>query len=91
MTELAPEILAAQVEQRAKLRGLSHEAENFANAFYPRRDEAIAEAARLQMSLRDIGSCVGMTPQGVSNVIVRTKEAAETLHGAIEEVADGLD
>ena len=67
MTELTPEKISAQDEARKRLRKLRQENETF----FDRRDEEIKAAKELGMSLRDIGSEIGMSPQGVSNVLAR--------------------
>lgn len=70
MSELTPEKIKAQDEAASKLRALRQESESY----FERRDAAIMAADATGMSLRAIGSEIGMSPQGVSNILTRLKE-----------------
>lgn len=69
MSELTPAEIDAQEVAKAKLRALRRESETF----FERRDAEILAADKTGLSLRDIGREIGMSPQGVSNVLKRVR------------------
>jgi hypothetical protein len=69
MSEMTPDQIRAQTEAATALRKLRRESETY----FERRDDAIEHADATGMSLRAIGSEIGMSPQGVSNILKRIK------------------
>ena len=69
MTEMTPEQITAQDEARNRLRKLRRESETW----FERRDAEIVAADKTGLSLRDIGREVGMSAQGVLNILNRMK------------------
>lgn len=75
MAELTPKQLADQDKVLGELRSLRREGETFID----RRDSAVYRAYLLGLSLRQIGRQIGLSPQGVNNVIARQKDIEESL------------
>lgn len=68
--ELTPEQYEAQQHVLNELRSLRREGEEFIR----RRDRTVYKAHKLALSLRQIGTEVGLSAQGVSNVIERERD-----------------
>jgi hypothetical protein len=75
--ELTPEQLKAQDDAKRELLMLRREGETY----IARRDKAVYNAHKLGLSLRQIGFEVGLSAQGVANVVAREKDIEEANAG----------
>lgn len=75
MAELTPKQLAEQNHVLNELLSLRREGETFIS----RRDRTIYKGYMLGLSLRQIGRQVGLSAQGVNNVVARQKDIEDAL------------
>ncbi len=71
MTELTPEQVIAQDEALGSLKTIRREGESF----FSRRNDAIIRADALGLSYREIAQAIGMSHQGVGNIIKQFRAA----------------